>query len=672
MNLRRCILVLYVVLFSLSGRAQLNTDRVMEIGRNALYYEDYVLSIQYFNSVIESKPYLHEPYFFRALAKYNLEDYTGARDDLDVAIERNPFVSRCYQLRGICHACLDSLFLAGRDLRMAIKYDPQNPALWQNLGMVAMQSSDWESAANIVDTLILYSPRSSTSYLLRSQVAVNVGDTLMALELIDKSMQYDSYSSEAYETRAAIYFGQGNYEAAEKDLDKAIEIAPTRAASYLNRALIRYHRNDLRGALKDYDMAVYVDPRNFVAYYNRGLLRMNVGDDNRAIEDFDKVLEIDPDNTMARFNRGLLREAVGDYKGAVADYSFVIKAYPNYEYAYQCRASAYRKAGNKKRAAADEQWLLKRSVDIYNNGLSSVRKKGYSADEDKTRKRSEENISNYNKIVVPDDTYDKKYAAEYRGKVQNRNILVEFEPSYVLTYYVDGGGIGRSGYYIRHMEELNGRLALDNPLLLVCKERSLDGNEIKYHFAHVDELSKNVAGEKCDAVSCMLRAVDFYLLQDVESALLDADKAVALDSLSWEPYFVRSFIRNRRVETEEAAGRDGGKDGMVGKAVLHDKDYRLVKSDLDKVLELVPDFAFAYYNRANVNVGLNDYKAAIVDYTAAIGLNGDFAEAYFNRGLSRIYTGNVREGVSDLSKAGELGMYQAYNVIKRYQFVDGK
>jgi len=28
--------------------AQLNTDRITAIGRNALYYEDYVLSIQYF------------------------------------------------------------------------------------------------------------------------------------------------------------------------------------------------------------------------------------------------------------------------------------------------------------------------------------------------------------------------------------------------------------------------------------------------------------------------------------------------------------------------------------------------------------------------------------------------------------------------------------------------
>ncbi len=47
----------------------------MTIARNALYFEDYVLSIQYFNQVINAKPYLYEPYFFRALAKLNLEDF---------------------------------------------------------------------------------------------------------------------------------------------------------------------------------------------------------------------------------------------------------------------------------------------------------------------------------------------------------------------------------------------------------------------------------------------------------------------------------------------------------------------------------------------------------------------------------------------------------------------
>ena len=65
--------------------AQINTERMMTIARNALYFEDYVLSIQYFNQVINAKPYLFEPYFFRALAKINLDDYQGAEDDCNEA-----------------------------------------------------------------------------------------------------------------------------------------------------------------------------------------------------------------------------------------------------------------------------------------------------------------------------------------------------------------------------------------------------------------------------------------------------------------------------------------------------------------------------------------------------------------------------------------------------------
>ena len=46
----------------------------------------HLLSIQYFNQVINAKPYLYEPYFFRALAKLNLEDFQGAETDCDAAV----------------------------------------------------------------------------------------------------------------------------------------------------------------------------------------------------------------------------------------------------------------------------------------------------------------------------------------------------------------------------------------------------------------------------------------------------------------------------------------------------------------------------------------------------------------------------------------------------------
>ena len=73
-----------LLLFSLSSLlsvAQINTDRVMNIGRNALYFEDYILSMQYFNQVIKVKPYMAEPYFYRGVAKLSLDDFTGAEED---------------------------------------------------------------------------------------------------------------------------------------------------------------------------------------------------------------------------------------------------------------------------------------------------------------------------------------------------------------------------------------------------------------------------------------------------------------------------------------------------------------------------------------------------------------------------------------------------------------
>ena len=69
---------------------------------------------------------------------------------------------------------------------------------------------------------------------------------------------------------------------------------------------------------------------------------------------------------------------------------------------------------------------------------------------------------------------------------------------------------------------------------------------------------------------------------------------------------------------------------------------------------------------ANTKVKKKDYLGAINDYSKAIELEPDFAEAYFNRGLTRIFLDDMEGGSLDLSKAGELGLTEAYNVIKRY------
>ena len=56
--MRKYVILLLLSVISIGTRAQFNTDRLITSGEIALHYEDYVLSIQYFNQVIALKPYL--------------------------------------------------------------------------------------------------------------------------------------------------------------------------------------------------------------------------------------------------------------------------------------------------------------------------------------------------------------------------------------------------------------------------------------------------------------------------------------------------------------------------------------------------------------------------------------------------------------------------------------
>ncbi len=63
---------------------------------------------------------------------------------------------------------------------------------------------------------------------------------------------------------------------------------------------------------------------------------------------------------------------------------------------------------------------------------------------------------------------------------------------------------------------------------------------------------------------------------------------------------------------------------------------------------------------------LKNFSGAIQDYNKAIKLNPNDARAYMGSGLAKILSGQKNSGCLDLSKAGELGFSEAYDLIKQY------
>jgi tetratricopeptide (TPR) repeat protein len=95
-------------------------------------------------------------------------------------------------------------------------------------------------------------------------------------------------------------------------------------------------------------------------------------------------------------------------------------------------------------------------------------------------------------------------------------------------------------------------------------------------------------------------------------------------------------------------------------------DYSKVLAAYDLLINADPGFGLAYFNRGNVRCRIKDYNGAVQDYSEAIRSEPKMAEAYFNRGLTLIYLDEKSRACMDLSKAGELGLDNAYKVITKY------
>lgn len=653
--------------------AQINTDRMMTVGCNALYFEDYVLSIQYFNQVINAKPYLNEPYFYRGVAKLSLEDYVGAENDCSRAISINPYVVDCYQVRGLARIMQGKYADAISDYRTALRRNPENRPMRHNLILCYLREENPDQAWLEIDTLLRIAPKYTPAMSMRSHLLVERQDTAAALAVLDSALVIERFDASLYRDRAMLKAMTGDYPDAEEDLNMSLRYSPEDAAYYIDRALVRFYRNNLTGAMADYDIALEIEPGNVLGRYNRGILRAQIGDDNRAIEDFDVVLDAEPDNMMAVFNRGLLRDKTGDLTGAVQDYTTVLAEYPNFIYGYELRAAARYLLGDKAGSEQDELVVMRDRMAHFGNsgpqqsGADDAENGDKDDNSQRTRKESDRNVWNYKKIVVSENESE-RFSSEYRGKVQNRNVDVHPLSSYQFSWFADAhNDVDREVRFSMEVETINSVGGLPYRLLLTNKDLPLTESQIKSLFDDVDRQTLLIEEEPDNPYHYFARALDFCLLQDFTNAENDFTRSILAGSGLWAAYFGRSIVRSRSEEMSKAEHtsdvRTGAGDMAGNSSSTH---YQLIHNDLTKTIDMAPEFAYAYYNRGNLESSVGDYRTAVADYTSAISLNGRFAEAYYNRGLALVLMDRIEEGLDDFRKAGELGIYSSYNVMKRF------
>ncbi len=658
MMFKKCIVFLVLAILSTgTALAQYDLDHFYYSGRQALIDGKYSQAIDRFNILAQLDSTVYEAYFFRGIAKYNLGDYVGAQRDFDRTLHFNPIYTPAYHYRAITLSRIGKYDDALRDLEEAVDLRPSYTGLYFSRGVTYFLSQQFDKAVQDFNIFIRKMPDEADAYLNRGACYLYLQDTVKAMADYNKAISLNRFDPEGYIRRSRVYAMQEKNEEAIEDLDTALRLDSTNTYAFFNRAILKYEKKDISGAMADLNRVLEEEPGNALTLYNRALIYAQVGDYAAALDDYDRVLNINPGNVLAYFNRAAVFMELERYREAMDDYSQAINLYPDFAKAYLNRSYAKSQLG--------QYTSSKRDYDIAQQKIREYQaltadSTGHAAFADTARK--------YDRLLALDAEFARK---DFDNELlQYRDVDIRLKPLYKVQ---PADSVSSYSSIARKFADA----ALDEFIAgspLAVKFAASARSAAARNGREREEVDRRVRANR-SSDNLFAKAIMETENRQFNTALVCYDEAIEKSPETFFYYinrgalqaemidFIASMENNVQVLTLDNARTVKTR---VQDQVTRSYDYTSAIHDMTRAAELNPGFPYTYYNLGNLYCLSSDLPEAIVQYTRAIDIYPYIGEAYYNRGLVLIYLKDKEKGCIDLSVAGELGIQDAYSVIKKY------
>ena len=663
--------ILILLATALYAGAQYDRDVFFLRGRTALQDGKYALAIENFNVLARLDTSDYWNFFFRGIAKYNLGDIRGARKDFDRSVQINPVFTNGFHYRAISKSRQGEYDSALEDLESAIKLRPGFEGLYFSRGVTLFLARRFEDAVKDFDRYIRKEPEDAGAYLNRGAAYLFLKDTVRALADYDKAIALDRFEAESYIRRGSLFAARGDSRAALGDINRAIAIDSTNTLAYFNRALLYYEAKDFKAAMADLDRVLKDEPGNALTLYNRSLINAQVGDFEAALSDIDRVININPGNVLAYFNRASFFVETGRYRDALADYNKAIELYPDFAKAYMNRAYVENMLGLQRASKADYETARKK-VEQY-RGKNAA---GEASFADTTRK--------FDALLALDADFAKKDFDD--ELLQHRDIDIRLRPLYKFSLAKAEENRALSDKYENPLlEHFTGAIPVDIAISNSDTLGALPAMSLGSLLSGDNALG---AGQSSLSPSQKAFMQGIYEVRNKQynSALGHFDEAVALadegvQKDAYERFYKAFYLMNRGVLKAEMTDFIARMESNVQTLTLDDRgtararisdrvertyDYSEAVKDIQEAASILPEIPYFYFNLGNLRCLSGQMVGAIESYDEALRLYPGMGDAYFNRALVLIYLKDKEKGCIDLSRAGELGIADAYGVIAKY------
>ncbi len=251
-----------------------------KIFRQATRATDLNEKVALYSQVIALEPDNLDAYFYRAIAKNDLGDFSGAIVDYSRIILVKPDADTYYN-RGNSRYSLKDFVGAKDDYENAYKKDPELLDALYSLGFVKYDLGEFESAIADFTKIISLVPSLQTTYFMRASSYLALKNYAKSLEDFSVAILINP-NAEAYYKRGVFYLDINYYQKANYDLDKALKLDNTNGFSYFYRGTSYLLLGNYLDAVSDFNMALTFDSKDFDAMLGLALSYNKLNDIKNA------------------------------------------------------------------------------------------------------------------------------------------------------------------------------------------------------------------------------------------------------------------------------------------------------------------------------------------------------------------------------------------------------
>lgn len=645
--MRKSFYILITIIFTQgiysAANAQRNVDLMLIKTQQLIMSSDYINAIQASNEIITLKPFLFEPYLYRGVSKYYLEDYNGAVEDLSKGIEIKPNSPRAFHYRALARERMYDFDGSLQDFGEAIRQSPNDPQLYVNRAITFLYLKQYYDAIGNCNIAIRLDPSMDNIYMIRGAAKSGLDHFTEALDDYNKAIKINRFNDNAHLRRGMVRFELEDMDGARIDFNEAIRLNPENSFAYFNRAFVFAKENKFDSALTDMNKVLEIDPNNSLTYFHRAMVYTELNDIDYAVKDYTTVAKISPNNLMMYFNRGNLYLQSKQYKRAVNDFSEAIRIYPEMADAYANRAIA--------RSQLNQNNLATQDYDV----ARRLKEEHYA-------KTHEELVAEEEKIESLIEFEAQFFRSEEDKKqLQNRDIDIDLLNDFSIVWNIENSEPNYDDYtLIKLGEEVGINLQASANINVISENQARE---------KIDSLDQIVMANPNSLVARFQRANLNTDIQNYHAALNDYNYILMLDS-NFAPTYLNKGVIEAKLILMYTAFTSSQSSSFVSEEqpeyTNETGDLASIEKGFAKALELLPDLPYAYYNLANIYCKQLQYNEGFKYYDKAIEINPKLGEAYYNKGITMIYLGDSDNGCHYVSKSGELGIEEAYSVLKRY------